>query len=357
MKMEKVFAGFSKGVLILLVFGSVFTLLFGAWGIPALKQPKDFEYLLENDISAGMHIKGEVLYAYECFANEETYSKRSDGSRSKGRISSYYYAIPVKDGLIALKVPAEDYKNMENLLKETVAYLEGKAEPSTRVMVDGCVRKMGSGKKLFTEYLKSYGYTQEEIADMGDFLIIEQPASMQEMVVSFLIGVGLILLAVIWFAINCIRYGRVAAAQSDIAALGQKLSEVRANKKKIYVTALLRVLLIAFVFFCCMGGVSGLKEYLSDSEGILLLVVMYVIGAGGTGLYTLRHLWECMEFYEYGIRWREKQYSFAELGSIGWCTVSRNGLFKRDRMETKGRAFDITYLNGAKKTYNRTYLN
>lgn len=139
--------------------------------------------------------------------------------------------------------------------------------------------------------------------------------------------------------------------------LGRKLAEAPANKKKIYLTAGLRALAIAVIFFFCGGGVSGLKEYLSDLSGILFLFVMFGVLAGGAGLYTLRHLTECMEFYENGIRWRGVVYYFSELGTIGWRTITSNGLFRHDKMDTDRCSFDITYLDGAKKVYNRTYMN
>lgn len=357
--MERVFAGFSKGVFILLVIGILIAAVSGGWGIASLRPAKDFEYLMEHEAKTGMHIKGEVLFTYECFANEETYSKNSDGSRTKGRTAYYYYAIPVSDGMIALEVPADHYSKMEDLLEETIAYLVDGTNPSTKVTVDGCVKKMGADmEELFVEYLESLGYTQAEIADMGDLLVIEQPASMMQMRMIFLFGVLLILLAVVWFVVNCIRYGKTGQESGSPAEnLGNKLAEAAANKVKIYLTALIRAAVLIVLFFFCGGGVSGLKKYLSDTSGILFLVVMFVVLAGGTGLYTLRHLTECMEFYEYGIRWRGKNYYFSELGNIGWRTVSHNGWFAREKMDTDNYTFDITYLDRCKKIYNRTYMD
>lgn len=387
MRAEKIFAGFSRGVLILLTVGVVLATLSGGWGIPALKSAQDFGYLLDNPAKPGMHIKGDVCYTYECFASEETYTQRSDGTRSAGKLSSYYYAIPTWDGVIGLRVPADDYRDMESLLSETVAYLENGTEPSTVVRVDGCIRRMDSATAgLFEDYLELLGYTRAEIADMGDFLIIEQPASMNQMKVIFLVGVGLIALAVLWFVINCVRYGKAqkrqaaaygaqsgyGAAQTggygtsygqsgtaygSVPAAGRKLSEALPNRRKIILTAIVRAAVIALVFLACAGGISGLREYTTSVSGILFLIVMFGLIAGGPGLYTLRHLTERMEFCEYGICWKGRFYSFSDMGNIGWRSVSQAGFFSREKIDTARGSFDVTYLDRPRKAYNQAYMD
>lgn len=207
--MKTIFESFSKGVLTVLVIGIVLAGLAAGYGIPAMKPAKDFDYLLDNDPKAGMHIKGKVLYTYDCFASEETYTKRSDGTQSMAKTSHYYYVIPTNSGVIALEVPTDAYKSMEKLLDETIDYMMGGAEPSTEVLVDGCVKSMSTEMKdLLEEYLEEAGYTQAEIADMGPLLVIKQPGSMSTMRIMFLIGIGLILIAVIWFVIKCTRHGK-----------------------------------------------------------------------------------------------------------------------------------------------------
>ncbi len=207
--MKTVFESFSKGVLTVLVIGAVLAFLAAGYGIPSMKPAKDFDYLLDNDPKEGMHIKGKVLYTYDCFASEETYTKRSDGTQSMAKTSHYYYVIPTYSGVMALEVPADAYKSMEKLLDETIDYMMGGAEPSTAIQVDGCVKKMSTEMKdLLEEYLEEAGYTQAEIADMGPLLVIKQPVSMSTMRTLFLIGIGLILIAVIWFVINCVRHGK-----------------------------------------------------------------------------------------------------------------------------------------------------
>lgn len=207
--MKTIFESFSKGILIVLVIGIVLAGLASGYGIPAMKPAKDFDYLLDNDPKTGMHIKGRVLYTYDCFASEETYTKRSDGTQSMAKTSHYYYVIPTNSGVMALEVPADAYKSMEKLLDETIDYMMGGAEPSTEIQVDGCVKSMSTEMRdLLEEYLEEAGYTQAEITDMGPLLVIKQPASMSTMRIMFLIGIGFILVAVIWFAIKCARHGK-----------------------------------------------------------------------------------------------------------------------------------------------------
>ncbi len=395
MKAEKFFAGFSKGVLILLAVGVILATLSGGWGIPALKSPHDFGYLLENPAKPGMHIQGSVLYTYDCFASEETYTQRSDGTRSAGKTSGFYYAIPSYDGVIGLRVSSDDYGDMEDLLSETITYLTDGTEPVTSVWVDGRIGKMDQSMRgLFEEYLLSMGFSRGEIADMGDPLIIECPASMSQMKVMFLIGIGLCVLAVIWFVINCVRYGRetrrlqaaygqagdsvscgqaggyggaggygqaaygqAGEAYGSIPAAGRKLAEADANKRKIYLTALVRTVVTGLVFLACGGGVSGLSEYASDVSGIVFLIIMFVVIAGGIGFYTLRHLTERMEFCEYGICWKGRFYSFSDLGNIGWRSVTQAGFFSRDRIDTARGSFDVSYLDKPRKAYNQAYMD
>ena len=408
MKAERIFACFSKGVLILLAAGAILATLSGGWGIPALKSPHDFGYLLDNPAKPGMHIQGSVLYTYDCFASEETYTQRSDGTRSMGKTSGFYYAIPSYDGVIGLRVSADDYSDMEDLLDETITYLTDGTEHVTSVWVDGRIGKMDkSTRGLFEEYLLDMGFTRGEIADMGDPLIIECPASMSQMKVMFLVGIGLILLAVVWFVINCIRYGRAAkraqaaygtagtsygqadaaystagtgygqaggygmqpgygqaggygtqaGANAGIPAAGRKLAEAVPNKRKIWLTAVIRSLVVALVFLACGGGISGLSGYASDLSGILFLIIMFVVIAGGTGLYTLRHLTERMEFCEYGICWKGRFYSFTDLGNISWRSISQAGFFSRDKIDTARGSFDVTYLDRPRKAYNQAYMD
>ncbi|MCM1183360.1 MAG: hypothetical protein NC337_08305 [Roseburia sp.] len=206
MKIETIIQSFSTGVVILLVTGVILTIASGSYGVTAMKPSKDFAYLLDNEPEEGMHIKGEVLYTYDCFASEETYTEKSNGTRTQSKTSHYYYAVPAGIGVIALEIPIADHKNMEALLEETVTYMAGGEAPSTKVTVDGGIRAMPSDmKSLLKEYLTEVGFTREEIDDMGPYLLIKQPVSMSQTRSVFLVGIALVLLGAVWFVINCVR--------------------------------------------------------------------------------------------------------------------------------------------------------
>lgn len=206
MKVGTIIESFSTGVVILLVIGVVLAAVSGGYGVTAMKPSKNFAYLLDNEPEKGMHIKGEVLYTYDCFASEETYTQKSNGTRTASKISHYYYVVPTGNGVIALEVSTADHKKMEKLLEETITYMAGGAEPSTKVTVDGGVRQIPLDMKVLLEdYLVNIGFTRAEIEDMGPLLLIKQPVSMSQTRIIFLVGIALVLLGVVWFVINCIR--------------------------------------------------------------------------------------------------------------------------------------------------------
>lgn len=217
--MGRIFESFSRTILILLVLGGMLVFMVGGEFLISIKPSKNFEDLMEmENIKAGMHIKGDVQYTYDCFAREETWKESSSGSRTPASTSHYYYVIPVSNGeaCVALEVSVDDHKKMEALAEETVNYLLGGSQPSTKVSVDGGTKKMKSDmKKLFVEYLEDFGYTSMEI-DAMTFLVIEQPHSMATVQVMFLIGAVLVAAAIIIFVI---RYKKNAPAVENIAPM------------------------------------------------------------------------------------------------------------------------------------------
>lgn len=180
MSFKRLLRSFNKGILILLALGLIAICASVGDILMYMKPSHSFEELMENGVEKGLHVRGEVPFTYDCFAEEETYRKnKTTGSRTAGRTSSYYYAIPVTgDYVVGLEVNTEDYDSMEQLLNETVEYLDGGDYPSTAVSVDGGVKEMKSElQELFDEYLLEVGYTQDELDAMGTPLVIEQPNS------------------------------------------------------------------------------------------------------------------------------------------------------------------------------------
>lgn len=214
--MGRIFESLSRGVLVLLILGGMLIFISGRDFIISIKPSKDFQDLMDmENVKSGMHIKGDVLYAYDCFAREETW-KESNGSRTPAKTSHYYYVIPVSDGnaCVALEVSVDDYSSMEDLAEETVDYiLNGDSAPSTKVSVNGGTKKMSSDmEKLFKDYLEDFGYSDAEI-DAMEMLVIEQPHSMLTVQLMFLLGVVMVALSVFLFVRSYKKNAPAAAAE------------------------------------------------------------------------------------------------------------------------------------------------
>lgn len=69
--MKHILFNVSRGIAILFVVGLAMMILAGRWGLLVLKEPVDFEMLLEQKPENGMYVKGEVIFAYDCFATED----------------------------------------------------------------------------------------------------------------------------------------------------------------------------------------------------------------------------------------------------------------------------------------------
>ena len=132
----------------------------------SLKPEYDVEYLLDNGAREGMHVKGAVPYTYGCFAD----MSNMDG----GKVSAYYYTIPAEEGMMILEIPADRQAAMETLLEETLDYLDTGVWPVSTIMLEGYVVKaQGRLPYLLSEYMREIGYTDAEIAAMGEPLMIK----------------------------------------------------------------------------------------------------------------------------------------------------------------------------------------
>ncbi len=131
--------------------------------------------------------------------------------------------------------------------------------------------------------------------------------------------------------------------------LGKKLAQAESNKKKIYIETVIRVVvLVAFLFAVSGGG----KNFVNMTMVILSILFVLVIG-----LYPLIHLPQKMEFYENGIIHNGRVYLWSDMRSVEWRDYTTGGIFQHTVMATESKVFDITYLDCAKKQYNKAYLN
>jgi len=187
-------------IVILLMLGGI--LLYKTTGLlfVSFKPAVSFEQMLDGkEVKAGSHIAGDVVYAMDYFASQNTYTRYSDGSRSGNRNSGNYYLIPVSNGYIGLKSRQSDVEALDTLSNETFEYLESGTEPTTTIFMEGSLSLMEENiAKYYREYLGEMGYTEADIDEMGDPLLFEY-VNFNAARIMFAIGIVLIALALFLF--------------------------------------------------------------------------------------------------------------------------------------------------------------
>ncbi len=200
MNIKNLFRSIRMDIVILLMFGGI--LLYKTAGplIISFKPAVSFEQMLDGkEVKAGSHIAGNVVYAMDYFASQNTYTRYSDGSRSGNRSSGNYYLIPVSTGYIGLKSRQSDVEALNALSDETFEYLESGTEPTTTIFMEGSLSPMEENiAKYYREYLGEVGYTETDIDEMGDPLLFEY-VSFNAVRIMFAIGIVLIALALFLF--------------------------------------------------------------------------------------------------------------------------------------------------------------
>lgn len=213
--MKKLFSSLSWGVIMLFAVGVMGIFMtarsFAISFLPAVS----FEDLLDGElVKEGSHVAGNVVFSMDSFASESTYTRYKDGSRSGDRKSGNYYTIPTADGYIALKSMQKEVSSLNDLVDETFTYIDGGAEPATKIFIEGEVHSL---EPKLTNYLREYlvemGYTDKEIDDMGEFLVIRSVPFKSVRIMFFVSLVSLLLAAgILWRRCNRppLPVGRVA---------------------------------------------------------------------------------------------------------------------------------------------------
>lgn len=162
-------SGFS---LTLFVFACIFIgAMVKVGDFPQILMPsKDYDYVMENGLKEGQHIKGEIFYSLGSFASEESYTQY-ENSRTASKTTGYYYMIPVgENGLAAVFIRKDDIAAMEKLTEETYNYLMGGDIPQTGVPFNGVAVKMEKNlaglEGAFREELEYMGYAEGEVEEM-----------------------------------------------------------------------------------------------------------------------------------------------------------------------------------------------
>jgi len=139
-------------------------------------QPKDFLDLLDGTVAAGDRVCGDIYYALDYFATKESWTERSDGSRTAAKTTVYYYIIPAGDGFAAIAINASKGRDMEKLAEETWDYLMGGEDTVSTVPFDGRARLLEEEEpelvSYYEEMMVDEGYTQDELEAMGPVMLL-----------------------------------------------------------------------------------------------------------------------------------------------------------------------------------------
>lgn len=99
MDIKKLVRSFSTNILILMVIGGVMLFQSAGHMLVSLKPAVSFQEILDGEeVKAGSHVKGDIVYVLDYFATESTYTQRSDGSRSGDKANGKYYLLPTAEG-------------------------------------------------------------------------------------------------------------------------------------------------------------------------------------------------------------------------------------------------------------------
>lgn len=139
-------------------------------------QAKDFDDLIDGKVEVGDRVCGDIYYALDYFASEETWTERDDGSRTAAKTSKYYYIIPAGDDFAAIEINASQGRAMEKLANETWDYLMGGDDTTSFVPFDGRVKLLAKEEPELVGYyedaMEQFGYTQSELDEMGPVLLL-----------------------------------------------------------------------------------------------------------------------------------------------------------------------------------------
>lgn len=210
MKIGNLVRSVNRGVLTLLAFGGMLLYLSAADLVVSFKPAVSFEELLEEDkeLKPGSHVKGNVVYALGYFASESTYTKRSDGSRSGSRKSGNYYMIPAATGCFALKCRQSDVEALDGLSEETFDYMMSGTEPSTEIFIEGKAEYLeGKLAGYYKKYLADLGYTEDEVEQMGEPLVVRY-VNFMAVRIGFVLGLVLVLLGIFLLRAGYLREER-----------------------------------------------------------------------------------------------------------------------------------------------------
>ena len=172
--------------------------------ITSFKTPRSFEDVLENGAAPGDHVSGQVLFLMDAFANEQTWTEnRQTHSTTPKKTSAQYYVLPGGEDWLGLRVSSQNISAADKLVEQTYAYLTDGSMPTAELTTDARVAVMEEELAgMFREELKEYyGYTDQDIADLGPLLMVE-PRAFTTIRVFCAVGAGLCLTGVLMLVMH-----------------------------------------------------------------------------------------------------------------------------------------------------------
>lgn len=322
----------------------------------AVKPAADFEALLDFRAEPGDHVQGRVLYTYGCFAESSVIS--SEYGRKTGETrNGYYYVIPSADGVMILQVPLRYYDAMETLMEETFAYIFGGQEPRINIQINGSVviNRSESLLRMLGEYLGALGYSDREIADMGEIYIVKQDDSLTEARNIFvgstvILAAGLILLFVEKKDKLAVFFGKNLKNLSPEkeARMGSMLTQVFADKKVIFKQS---------AIFMAVGLVlASMVCYYKASQGYLAgSVILAYIAAVLFGLCPLLGSRTYIIFYEHGMNYCGEAFLYEESGYPEFQVIPQKNGRLTVFLKLKSRVFNVSGMEDFVEKYKRAY--
>lgn len=197
--MKKIFTSLNRLNASLLIIGIVIIFMFFNEFISSFSPIISFEDILDGvNVKSGSHIEGNVVLSFSPFASETTETKSKIGTIISTEDSGNYYVIPMGDNnFLGLKTNQEHVLDMNKLVDETYAFIDGGDEPTTKVFIEGMVKPMDEDLiKYFREYMIASDFTEAEIDAMGTPMYIDY-TSFNGVRISFIGGIALVILGAV----------------------------------------------------------------------------------------------------------------------------------------------------------------
>lgn len=139
--------------------------------VVSLKPGEDIYSINGNEVEKGMHITGDIDFAYDYYASQSTERKvlgfTTDTENDTGR----WYIVPIygadmnESKLITVRVNPKDYAAMEKVVEDTWAYMYGETDTFGQNVYHIDARVIKLDDELHQYYYDWYGRGYEAEAD------------------------------------------------------------------------------------------------------------------------------------------------------------------------------------------------